>query len=157
MKPIHNILFTFDKPWIFHSAGQPFVYFDYNAAGDNTRVYSSIANDWERIYSYDLLGRRLTYTEGELWDSYTYNGNNLSSYRQRWTESGQIRNKTTCYHYNAHRLDSVTYDDAISTVYHYDQFGQVDSLYDESGIMCYYGNMGEVTEENRIYAVTFYE
>ena len=61
------------------------------------------------------------------------------------------------YTYNAHRLDSVTYDDAISTVYHYDQFGQVDSLYDESGVMCYYGNMGEVTEENRIYAVTFYE
>ncbi len=33
----------------------------------------------------------------------------------------QHRNKTTLYHYTAHRLDSVSYDDALSTVYHYDQ------------------------------------
>ena len=98
----------------FWVAGQPFVYFDYNAAGDNIRVYSSLTNDWERIYAYDLLGRRLTYTEGELVETLTYNGMNLSTYRQRWQESGQIRNKTTLYHYTAHRLDSVTYDDAIS-------------------------------------------
>ncbi|MBQ6667319.1 MAG: RHS repeat protein, partial [Bacteroidales bacterium] len=32
----------------------------------------------------------------------------------------------------------------------------VDSLYDESGVMCYtYGNMGEVTQETRIYALPF--
>jgi hypothetical protein len=143
-------------PWAIKAAGQPFVYFDYNAAGDNIRVYSSIANDWERIYAYDLLGRKLTYTEGELWDSYTYNGMNLSTYRQRWQESGQIRNKTTLYHYTAHRLDSVSYDDALTNIYIYDQYGRIDSLYDESGVMCYeYGNMGEVTKETRIYALPF--
>ena len=76
------------QPWAIKAAGQPFVYFDYNAAGDNTRVYSSIANDWERIYSYDLLGRKLTYTEGELAETLTYSGMNLSSHRQRWQESG---------------------------------------------------------------------
>ena len=32
----------------------------------------------------------------------------------------------------------------------------MDSLYDESGVMCYtYGNMGEVTQETRIYALPF--
>ncbi len=36
--------------------------------------------------------------------------------------------KTTHYHYTAHRLDSVTYDDAISTVYHYNAYGQPDSV-----------------------------
>ena len=62
----------------------------------------------------------------------------------------------TQYHYNAHRLDSVSYDDALTTIYHYDQYGRVDSLYDESGVMCYtYGNMGEVTQETRIYALPF--
>ena len=31
-----------------------------------------------------------------------------------------------------------------------------DSLYDESGVVCYqYGNMGEVVEETRIYALPF--
>ena len=114
MKAKCNILVFSGQPWAIKAAGQPFVYFDYNAAGDNTRVDSSIANDWERIYSYDLLGRRLTYTEGELAETLTYNGMNLSTYRQRWQESGQIRNKTTLYHYTAHRLDSVTYDDALS-------------------------------------------
>ncbi|MBO4739129.1 MAG: RHS repeat-associated core domain-containing protein, partial [Bacteroidales bacterium] len=144
------------QPWAVKAAGQPFVYFDYNAAGDNIRVYSSIANDWERIYTYDLLGRKLTYTEGELWDSYTYNGMNLSTYRQRWQESGQHRTKTTIYHYTAHRIDSVSYDDALSTVYHYNAYGQPDSVYDESGVMCYtYGNMGEITRETRIYALPF--
>ncbi|MBO4541760.1 MAG: RHS repeat-associated core domain-containing protein, partial [Bacteroidales bacterium] len=144
------------QPWAIKAAGQPFAYFDYNAAGDNIRVYSSIANDWERIYTYDLLGRKLTYTEGELAETLTYNGMNLSTYRQRWQESGQIRNKTTLYHYTAHRLDSVSYDDALTNIYIYDQYGRIDSLYDESGVMCYeYGNMGEVTKETRIYALPF--
>ena len=32
----------------------------------------------------------------------------------------------------------------------------VDSLYDESGVVCYtYGDMGEVTQETRIYALPF--
>jgi hypothetical protein len=53
MKPSHNILFTFGKPWVIHPAGQQSIYFDYNAVGDNTSVYSSVVNDWERIYSYD--------------------------------------------------------------------------------------------------------
>ena len=156
MEWFHNILSTSGKPWAVQAAGQPFVYFDYNAAGDNTKVYSAVANDWERNFTYDLLGRKLTYTEGELLDSYTYNGNNLSSYRQRWQESGQIQTKTTYYHYTAHRMDSVSYDDALSTVYHYNNYGQIDSVYDESGVMCYeYGNMGEVTKETRIYALPF--
>ena len=35
-------------------------------------------------------------------------------------------------------------------------FYQQNSLYDESGVMCYqYGNMGEVTRETRIYALPF--
>ena len=64
--------------------------------------------------------------------------------KHRQVSNGRITN----YHYTAHRLDSVSYDDAISTVYHYDQYGRGDSLYDESGVMCYeYGNMGEVTKE----------
>ena len=124
--------------------------------GDNTKVYSSLPNDWERNYTYDLLGRRLTYTEGELVESLTYNGGNLAAHSQSWLENGNTRTKTTTYHYNAHRLDSVSYDDALTTIYHYDQYGRVDSLYDESGVMCYtYGNMGEVTQETRIYALPF--
>jgi hypothetical protein len=66
MKLIHNILFSSGRPWAVQAAGRPFVYFNYNLAGDNTRVYSSQPDDWERIYTYDMLGRRLTYTEGEL-------------------------------------------------------------------------------------------
>ena len=138
------------------AAGQPFVYFNYNPVGDNTKVYSAVANDWERNYTYDLLGRRRSYTEGELAESYTYNGGNLSIHSQGWTENNQQQTKLTRYHYNAHRLDSVSYDDALTTIYHYDQYGRVDSLYDESGVVCYqYGNMGEVTRETRIYALPF--
>ncbi len=117
---------------------------------------SSVANDWERNYTYDMLGRRLTYTEGELAESFTYNGGQISSHSQSWMENGITQSRTTTYHYNAHRLDSVCYDDALTTIYHYDQYGRVDSLYDESGVMCYtYGNMGEVTQETRIYALPF--
>ncbi|MBO4739635.1 MAG: VCBS repeat-containing protein [Bacteroidales bacterium] len=143
-------------PWAIKAAGQPFVYFNYNPVGDNTKVYSSQSNDWERNYTYDLLGRKLSYTEGMLAESFTYNGSNLATHTQSWVENTQTASKTTHYHYNAHRLDSVSYDDALSTIYHYDQYGRVDSLYDESGVMCYeYGNMGEVTQETRIYALPF--
>jgi RHS repeat-associated protein len=156
MKPIHNILFTSGKPWVIHTSGQQPVYFDYNPVGDNTKVYSSLPNDWERNYTYDMLGRRLTYQEGELVESLTYNGGNLASHSQSWLENGNTQTRTTTYHYNAHRLDSVGYDDALTTIYHYDQYSRVDSLYDESGVMCYtYGNMGEVTKETRIYALPF--
>ena len=144
------------RPWAVQAAGQPFVYFEYNLAGDNTKVYSSVANDWERNYTYDWLGRRLTYTEGGLSESYTYNGSNLATHTQSWLENGNPHTKAIHYHYTAHRLDSVGYDDALSTIYHYDQYGRVDSLYDESGVVCYqYGNMGEVTQETRIYALPF--
>lgn len=64
MKQSRNILFFSGKPWAVQAAGQPFVYFEYNLAGDNTKVYSSVADDWERNYTYYWLGRRLTYTEG---------------------------------------------------------------------------------------------
>ena len=144
------------KPWVIQPAGQQPVYFNYNSVGDNTRVYSSVANDWERDYTYDWLGRRLTYAEGELAESYTYNGGNLSTHTQSWSENGLPQTKTTHYHYNAHRLDSVCYEDALTTIYHYNAAGQPDSVYDESGVMCYeYGNMGEVTKETRIYALPF--
>ncbi len=44
--------------------------------------------------------------------------------------------------HSTHRLDSVSYDDALTNIYIYDQYGRIDSLYDESGVMCYeYGNM----------------
>ena len=156
MKLVHNILSPSGKPWVIHPSGQQPVYFNYNPVGDNTKVYSAVANDWDRNYTYDLLGRRLTYTEGELAESYTYDGGNLSAHTQSWSENGNPQIKTTHYHYNAHRLDSVGYDDALTTIYHYDQYGRVDSLYDESGVMCYeYGNMGEVTRETRIYALPF--
>ncbi len=156
MELIHNILYSSIKPWVIHPSGQQPVYFDYNSVGDNTSVYSSVTNDWERTYTYDWLGRRLTYVEGGLAESLTYNGGNLSAHTQSWLENGIIQNKTTHYHYNAHRLDSVGYDDALTTIYHYDQYGRVDSLYDESGVMYYeYGNMGEVTRETRIYALPF--
>ncbi len=155
MMRIHNIL-SIIKPWVIHPSGQQFVYFNYNPVGDNTKVYSSLPNDWERNYTYDLLGRRLTYTEGELAESLTYNGGNLSTHSQSWLENGNTQTKTTTYHYNAHRLDSVSYDDALTTIYHYDQYGRVDSLYDESGVVCYqYGKMGEITKETRIYALPF--
>ena len=39
------------KPWAVHPSGQQPVYFDYNPVGDNTRVYSSVADDWERTYT----------------------------------------------------------------------------------------------------------
>jgi YD repeat-containing protein len=144
------------KPWVIHPSGQQPVCFNYNLVGDNTKVYSSVADDWERNYTYDWLGRRLTYVEGELAESYTYNGGQISSHSQSWLENGITQNKTTQYHYNAHRLDSMSYEDALTTIYHYDQYGRVDSLYDESGVMCYeYGNMGEVTRETRIYALPF--
>ena len=79
MKSSCNILYSSGKPWVIQPAGQQPVYFNYNSVGDNTRVYSSVANDWERNYTYDLLGRRLTYTEGELVEFLTYNGGNLST------------------------------------------------------------------------------
>gem|GEM_PF-5345839 len=72
MKPCGDILLSFIKPWVIHPAGQQPVYFDYNSVGDNTSVYSSVADDWERTYTYDRLGRRLTYVEGELAESLTY-------------------------------------------------------------------------------------
>ena len=53
MKQIHNILSTIIKPWAVQAAGQPFVYFEYNPVGDNTRVYSSVTNDWERTLHYN--------------------------------------------------------------------------------------------------------
>ncbi|MBP5413204.1 MAG: hypothetical protein J6Y47_08130, partial [Bacteroidales bacterium] len=152
----YNISVISGKPWAVQAAGQQFVYFNYNPVGDNTKVYSSLPNDWERNYTYDMLGRRLTYQEGERAESYTYDGSNPATHSQSWTENNQQQIKTTTYHYNAHRLDSVCYDDALTTIYHYDQYGRVDSLYDESGVVCYqYGNMGEVTKETRIYALPF--
>ena len=145
-------------PWAIKAAGQPFVYFDYNAAGDNIRVYSSIANDWERIYAYDLLGRKLSYTEGNIVENYAYTGNLLTLHTQQYYDnnvSTPITSQTT-YTYNAHRLQSVNGQDEVPVVYHYDCYGRVDTLYDESGLVCYqYGNMGEITRETRIYTVPF--
>ena len=145
-------------PWAVKAAGQPFVYFDYNAAGDNIRVYSSIANDWERIYTYDLLGRKLTYTEGNIVENYAYTGNLLTLHTQQYYDnnvSTPVTSQTT-YTYNAHRLQSVNGQDEVPVVYHYDNYGRVDTLYDESGLVCYqYGNMGEITRETRIYTVPF--
>ena len=147
MKQIHNILSTFIKPWAVQASGQPYVHFIYDHVGNNTNVRSSVADDWERNYTYDWLGRRLTYTEGELAESLTYDGSNISAHTQSWLENGITQSKTTTYHYNAHRLDSVSYDDALTTIYHYNAAGQTDSIYDESGVVCYqYGNMGEVVE-----------
>ena len=34
------------KPWAVQAAGRQFVYFNYNPVGDNTKVYSSLPNDW---------------------------------------------------------------------------------------------------------------
>lgn len=53
IKLVHSILSTSGKPWVIHPSGQQPVYFNYNSVGDNTRVYSSVANDWERNYTYD--------------------------------------------------------------------------------------------------------
>ena len=156
MKLVHNILSPSGKPWVIHPSGQQPVYFNYNPVGDNTNVRSSVANDWERNYTYDWLGRRLTCTEGELAEIYTYNGSNLSSHTRCWMENGNPLTKSIQYHYNANRLDSVSYADALTTIYHYNAAGQPDSVYDESGVVCYsYGEMGEVTEETRIYALPF--
>ena len=132
MKQVHNILSLSGKSWVIHPAGQQPIYFDYNLAGDNIKVYSSLSNDWERDYTYDMLGRRLTYTEGELAESYTYDGSNPATHSQSWFENGMPQSKTTTYHYNAHRLDSVSYADALSflsqplalsTQFGYDRFG----------------------------------
>lgn len=152
----HSVSFISGRPRAVQAAGQPYVHFIYDHVGNNTNVRSSVANDWERTYTYDWLGRRLNYTEGELAESLTYDGGNLSTHTQSWLENGNTQTKTTHYHYTAHRLDSVGYDDALTTIYHYDQYGRVDSLYDESGVMCYeYGSMGEVTKETRFYAMPF--
>ena len=157
MKSYRDILTSIIKPWAVQAAGRQFVYFDYNPVGDNIKAYSEVANDWERLYTYDRLGRRESYAEGNLHETYIYDGGNLAELVQEWFENGQPQTKTTRYHYNAHRLDSVGYDDALTTIYHYDQYGRVDSLYDESGVVCYtYGNMGEVTQEKRIYALPFF-
>ena len=51
MELIHNILSPFIKPWAVQASGQQPVYFNYNLVGDNTRVYSSVADDWERTYT----------------------------------------------------------------------------------------------------------
>ena len=132
MKLKYNILSLYSKPWVIHPSGQQPVCFNYNLVGDNTKVYSSVANDWERNYTYDWLGRRLNYTEGELAESLTYDGGNLSTHTQSWLENGNTQTKTTHYHYTAHRLDSVGYEDALSflsqplalsTQFGYDRFG----------------------------------
>ena len=51
MKLMHNILSSSGKPWVIHPSGQQPVYFNYNPVGDNTKVYSSLPNDWERTYT----------------------------------------------------------------------------------------------------------
>ncbi|MBO4543639.1 MAG: hypothetical protein J5725_10720, partial [Bacteroidales bacterium] len=70
--------------------------------------------------------------------------------------NGNPQTKTIQYTYNAHRLQSVNGQDEVPVVYHYDSYGRVDTLYDESGWVCYqYGDMGEITRETRIYTVPF--
>ncbi|MBO4773965.1 MAG: hypothetical protein J5516_04230 [Bacteroidales bacterium] len=44
MKLIHNILSTSGRPRAVKAAGQPFVYFEYNHVGDNTKVYIGFQN-----------------------------------------------------------------------------------------------------------------
>ena len=156
MKLVHNILSPSGRPRVIHPSGQQPVHFVYDPVGNNIMVRSSLPDDWERNYTYDRLGRRLTYQEGELVESLTYDGSNLASHTQNWMENGNNQTRNTTYHYNAHRLDSVSYDDALTTIYHYNAFGQPDSVYDESGVVCYeYGNMGEVVAETRVYALPF--
>ena len=46
MRPSHKISYTSTKPWAVQAAGRQFVYFNYNPVGDNTKVYSAVANDW---------------------------------------------------------------------------------------------------------------
>ncbi|MBO7465917.1 MAG: hypothetical protein J6T56_08745, partial [Bacteroidales bacterium] len=49
------------RPRAVQASGQPYVHFIYDHVGNNTNVRSSVADDWERNYTYDWLGRRLTY------------------------------------------------------------------------------------------------
>ena len=87
-------------------------------------------------------GLRLFFNAGIDFAYYGYNASNTRTYKlsmhnmNQWV-NGQPQTKTTTCHYNAHRLDSVSYEDALTTIYHYDQYGRVDSLYDESGVVCY--------------------
>ena len=63
---------------------------------------------------------------------------------------------TDANHHSSTELQSVNGQDEVPVVYHYDSYGRVDTLYDESGLVCYqYGNMGEITRETRIYTVPF--
>ena len=63
---------------------------------------------------------------------------------------------TDANHHSSTELQSINGQDEVPVVYHYDSYGRVDTLYDESGLVCYqYGNMGEITRETRIYTVPF--
>ena len=118
MKLTHNILSTSGRPWAVQAAGRQFVYFNYNPVGDNTKVYSGVANDWERNYTYDLLGRRLTYTEGEHAEDYTYNGGNLA---------------TDIFYYHTNHLGSTAYvtdhKQNITQGFLYAPFGEITTEY----------------------------
>lgn len=145
------------KSWVIKAAAQSFVYFDFNPVGDNIKVYSSLY-DWERNYEYDMLGRKTHYFEENLSEEYAYNGNNLAYHVQTYFDNiiNDYMSKTTNYSYTAHRLESVNYEDGIGTYYNYNAYGQVESIYDESGKIAYeYGNMGEITQETRNYALPF--
>jgi hypothetical protein len=148
-----------DLQWGIKPAGEPYVYFAYDLMGQCDSVYSSIPNDFCRKYTYDMLGRKTSYTEELLSEDYYYTGSNLTLKDINWYNSiqGSMDQKTIEYVYNHNRLSSVWSDEYLLPIeYIYDDnnlHGRLVAIKDESGIQAFeYGNMGEITKSTRVYA-----
>lgn len=145
-----------DLQYGLKAAGQPWVYFEYNPMGECTQVYG---NDFSRSYTYDMLGRKVSYEEGDLSESYTYNGPNLETKTMSWLHGDETAEIN--YTYDRNRLmEMQTSDNDIITMYEYDDqnmHGKLKRIHDESGIQEFeYGSMGEVTKVKRIYGIDIY-
>ena len=148
-----------DLQWGIKPAGEPYVYFAYDLMGQCDSVYSSISNDFCRKYTYDMLGRKTSYTEELLSEEYYYTGSNLTLKDINWYNSiqGSMDQKTIEYVYNHNRLSSVWSDEyQLPIEYIYDDnnlHGRLVAIKDESGLQTFeYGNMGEITKSTRVYA-----
>ncbi|HOS17123.1 MAG TPA: hypothetical protein PKX15_08960, partial [Bacteroidales bacterium] len=144
--------------WGLKPAGQPYVYFAYDIMGQCDSVYSSQANDFCRKYTYDMLGRKTSYSEGHLSESYVYTGTNLTEKTMGWYNSitNQPDSKTLTYTYDYNRLIATVSSEYAMyyTEYVYDNNGRLVNIIDESGIQCFeYGNMGEITKSTRAYSL----
>ena len=112
--------------------------------------------DFQRSYTYDMLGRRLTYTEDQLSETYYYNGENMEQKTIAWNEAEiGTQQEIIDYIYSNNRLTEIHSSEyANQPVYYTYDKGRVEFIEDESGMQYFsYGDMGEVTKMTRVYVL----